>query len=140
MPFAAFSQTQNDTVENCNYCDSLYKITCPENIFSHPETLPYFQKGEKALMEFLSKNIRYPSTCAQIEGKVIIKFIVDTDGSIICIKIARSVDPTLDKEALRVINLMPKWIPASNGGKPVQYCYTLPIYFKISHKQNTFKF
>lgn len=85
------------------------------------------------LNEFLSKNIRYPSIPAEngIQGRVVCQFVVNRDGQITDIKVLRSIDPLLDKEAVRVIQSMPAWKPGVQQGKPVSVRYTLPINFRL---------
>lgn len=81
----------------------------------------------------LSKNLKYPTVCKEqkIQGKVLVKFTVKSDGSISNIRVTKSVDPYLDKEAVRVVKSMPRWIPGTQDGKPVNVEYTLPITFKL---------
>ena len=97
------------------------------------EEMPQFPGGAAALMQYLSKNIRYPEEAHKnnIQGRVIVNFIVETDGSITEAKVRRSIHPLLDAEALRVINAMPKWNPGMQGGKPVRVKYTVPVTFKL---------
>lgn len=98
------------------------------------EDMPEFPGGTKALLEYLSKNIKYPSVCREnnIQGKVIISFIVDKDGSITNPEVIKSINPYLDKEALRVITNMPKWKPGSQRGKAVKVRFTVPVQFKLN--------
>jgi len=116
---------------------NLIQTVCEEEdnvVFQVVETMPSFVGGEKALMEFLSKNIKYPEHAKMnnIQGRVIVQFDVDKDGSIVNIEIIRSVSPELDKEAIRVVKMMPKWNPGKQREKPVKTKYTLPITFKLS--------
>ena len=103
------------------------------NPFDVVEEMPQFPGGAAALMQYLSKNIRYPEEAHKnnIQGRVIVNFIVETDGSITEAKVTRSIHPLLDAEALRVINAMPKWNPGMQGGKPVRVKYTVPVTFKL---------
>ena len=84
-------------------------------------------------MKFLSKNINYPSISQEngVQGRVIVQFVVNTDGSIVEPVVMRGVDPYLDKEALRVIKMMPKWSPGKQRGKPVRVKYTVPVMFRL---------
>ena len=84
-------------------------------------------------MKFLSKNINYPSISQEngVQGRVIVQFVVNTDGSIVDPVVMRGVDPHLDKEALRVIKMMPKWSPGKQRGKPVRVKYTVPVMFRL---------
>ncbi|HON01529.1 MAG TPA: energy transducer TonB [Paludibacteraceae bacterium] len=102
-------------------------------IFQVVETMPQFPGGEQALFKFLNENIKYPVIAQEngIQGRVICQFVVNTDGSIVDIQVVRGVDPSLDKEAVRVIQSMPKWIPGKQRGKPVRVRFTLPINFKL---------
>ena len=95
--------------------------------------MPSFPGGQKALMEFMGKNIKYPTVSQEtgVQGKVIVQFVVDKDGSIINPTVVRSIDPYLDKEALRVIKSMPKWKPGMQRGKAVRVKYTVPVTFKL---------
>lgn len=97
------------------------------------ETMPEFKGGMNALLKYLSDNIKYPKTSekAGIQGRVVVQFVVAKDGSIEDTKVVRGVDPELDKEALRVVNAMPKWKPGMQDGKPVRVKYTVPIMFRL---------
>ena len=97
------------------------------------EEMPEFPGGMAECMKYLSKNINYPEDCKKkgTEGRVIVQFVVDKDGSVMDAKVVRSIDPLLDKEALRVINLMPKWKPGKNQGEAVRIRYTIPVTFKL---------
>ena len=96
-------------------------------------TMPEFPSGERALMRFLENNIRYPFAAQAnfIQGRVITRFVVDRDGSIVDIEIVQSVHPELDREAVRVILAMPKWIPGKIDGQAVRVMFTLPINFRL---------
>ena len=101
--------------------------------FDVVEQMPQFPGGTTAMMEYLSKNVRYPEEAHKngIQGRVIITFVVESDGSITEAHIVRSVNPLLDAEALRVVNAMPNWTPGMQNGEPVRVKYTLPITFKL---------
>ena len=103
-----------------------------DSIYSVVETMPDFPGGQKELLSFLSRNIKYPTKAIEnkIQGRVIVQFVVNKDGSISGAKVVRSVDPDLDKEALRVINSMPKWKPGMQKGEPVSVKFTVPIVFR----------
>lgn len=98
-----------------------------------PETMPYFPGGRELLLKYLAVNIKYPASAvkAKKQGRVIVTFIVQKDGSITHAKIARSIDPELDAEALRVVKGMPKWTPGTQLGKPVSVKYVLPVKFSL---------
>ncbi|WP_421920048.1 TonB family protein [Marinifilum sp.] len=97
------------------------------------EEMPEFPGGELELKKFITKNIKYPNNAKKkgIEGKVLVSFIVNEEGEIEQIKIARGVDPSIDKEAMRLVRLMPKWKPGKQRGKLVSVAYTLPIEFDL---------
>jgi TonB family protein len=97
------------------------------------EELPKFPGGVDVLKGYVASTMKYPSIALEngIYGQVIVNFIVAHDGSVTDAKISRGVDPTLDKEALRIVNNMPKWKPGSQNGKPVRVSYSLPIDFKL---------
>lgn len=94
---------------------------------------PQFPGGEQACMEFIAKNIKYPSSCVEqgIQGHVYCQFSVDIDGSITDIDILYSPDPELSAEAVRIIRLMPKWTPGKIDGKPVSVEFILPVTFQL---------
>ncbi|MDE6118730.1 MAG: energy transducer TonB, partial [Muribaculaceae bacterium] len=87
------------------------------------------------LYEYLSKNIRYPEQAAQndIQGRVTVQFVVEKDGSIGEVKVVRSKDPDLDKEAVRVVKSLPKFVPGKMNGQSVRVWFTLPITFKLNN-------
>jgi protein TonB len=104
-----------------------------QTIFEVVENMPEFQGGYAALMQFLQKNIKYPTIAQEngTQGKVIVQFVVNKDGSVVDPVVVRSVDPYLDKEALRVISQMPKWKPGNQRGKPVRVRFTVPVSFRL---------
>lgn len=103
------------------------------DILDFAEHHPTFPGGSKALIDFLRENVKYPEKAKKdsIEGRVVVGFVIDTDGNITNPEIAQSVHPLLDAEALRVVKLMPKWEPGSENGTPVKVKYNLPITFKM---------
>lgn len=104
-----------------------------ETIFEIVEKMPEFPGGQAALMQYLNKNIKYPTIAQEngTQGRVIIQFVVNRDGSVVDPVVVRSVDPYLDKEALRVISTMPKWNPGQQRGKAVRVKYTVPVQFRL---------
>ena len=106
--------------------------------FDVVEEMPQFPGGPAALFEFLSKNIQYPKDAekAKLQGRVIVTFVVKKDGSIADAKVVKSVAPSLDAEALRVINAMPNWTPGRQGGQPVNVKYTVPLTFRLNGNDN----
>ena len=105
------------------------------SIFISPQEMPEFPGGYKALLNFLSQNIKYPPIASDngVSGKVTVNFVVNKDGSISDAKILRGVDEALDKEALRVVYSMPKWKSGKQAGKNVRVSYSLPINFVLSN-------
>ena len=106
-----------------------------EEIFVVVEQQPEFPGGMSALMKFLGDNIKYPVIAQEngIQGRVITTFVVERDGSITDINVVRGQDPSLDKEAVRVIKTMPRWKPGQQRGKPVRVRFTLPVQFRLAN-------
>lgn len=105
-----------------------------EPIYEVVESVPEFPNGGlPAMVDFIKKNIKYPEVARKngVEGRVIVKVVIDKDGSVTDPVVVRSVDPYLDKEALRVIRLMPKWKPGTQSGKKVKVYFTLPVAFQL---------
>ena len=104
-----------------------------QQIFTVVETMPEFPGGQGELLKYLAKSIKYPVIAQEngIQGRVTCSFVVNRDGSIVDAEVIRGVDPSLDKEALRVINSMPKWSPGKQRGKPVRVKYTVPVTFRL---------
>ena len=105
-----------------------------EVVFVVVEKMPEFPGGQQALFKYLSENVKYPVIAQEngIQGRVICQFVVNKDGSIVDVEVARSGgDPSLDKEAVRVIKAMPKWKPGKQRGKAVRVKYTVPVSFKL---------
>jgi protein TonB len=123
----------DDTTANINSIVEGIDSIPPEEIYVTAEQMPQFPGGEQAMRSYLREKLHYPIIAREdgIEGKVCCAFIVEKDGVISNIEVIRSVDPALDKEAVRVIRRMPRWIPGREGGKPVRIKYTLPIRFKL---------
>ena len=98
----------------------------PEKVFDMVEQMPTYPGGNAELMAFLAKNIKYPTIAQEngTQGRVIVQFVVEKDGSIADARVARGVDPYLDKEALRVIQSMPRWIPGKQNGKAESEIYS----------------
>jgi len=104
-----------------------------EEIFRSVEQMPQFPGGDAALMKYLSSHIQYPAMAAEnnVQGKVILQFVVEKDGRVGEVKVARSVDKDLDKEAIRVVKSLPKFTPGRQNGQAVRVWYTLPVTFKL---------
>jgi protein TonB len=102
-------------------------------VFDVVEQMPSFPGGMGALMSWLSQNIKYPVIAAEngVQGRVIVQFVVEKDGSVTDVHVAKSVDPSLDKEAARVVKAMSKWNPGKQNGSAVRVKYTVPVTFKL---------
>ncbi|KAA6334551.1 hypothetical protein EZS27_017132 [termite gut metagenome] len=102
-------------------------------IFEVVENMPEFPGGMSELMQYFSKNIKYPTIAQEngTQGRVIVQFVVNRDGSIVDPVVVRSIDPYLDREALRVIMAMPKWKPGMQRGKSVRVKFTVPVQFRL---------
>lgn len=107
-----------------------------EEIFVAVEQQAEFPGGQAALMKWLSQNVRYPETAQQndVQGRVIVKFVVEKDGSIGAATILKGVDKDLDREALRVVKKMPRWQPGKNNGVAVRSYFNLPVVFKLQNQ------
>ena len=104
-----------------------------EKVYNVVNVMPSFPDGQAGLMQWLRNNMNYPTTAAEngIQGRVIVQFVVEKDGSITNVKVAKPVDPSLDMEAVRLVSTMPKWIPGKEDGSPVRVWYTVPVSFKL---------
>ena len=104
-----------------------------ENVYEVIEQMPQFPGGEQALLNYLSTNIRYPIIAQEngVQGKVIVRFVVNKSGEVENAVVLKAVDESLDAEALRVVNSLPDWIPGEQKGEKVSVYYTLPISFKL---------
>lgn len=102
-------------------------------VFDVVEQMPEFPGGQAALLKWISDNIKYPEVAEDngIQGRVVCTFVVERDGSITDVQVARSIDPSLDKEAVRVLKKMPRWNPGKQKGQPVRVKYTVPVTFKM---------
>ena len=102
-------------------------------VFDVVEVMPQFPGGQIAMLQYLMKNIKYPEQAVKegIQGRVTVRFIVEKDGSISDVKPVLSVHPLLNKEAVRVVESMPKWTPGKQNGKPVRVRFNLPVMFKL---------
>ena len=128
---------EQPTVENTTKpveMPNAIEVVPKEQAFDVVEQMPQFSGGMKALMDYLSTNISYPKEAhkKEIQGRVLVRFVVEKDGSISNAEVVKSVDPLLDAEALRVISSMPNWIPGKQNGKAVRVKYTIPITFNLN--------
>jgi len=104
-----------------------------ETIYTWAEEMPKFPGGDSELMKFFSQNLSYPEIAkrAGVEGKVILSFIVDKNGNIVDVKVAKSIGAGCDEEAMRVLKIMPSWIPGKQNGNPVLTRINIPVVFKL---------
>ena len=105
-----------------------------QQIFTIVEENPEFPGGMAECYKWINKNLNYPTISAEngVQGRVTVNFVVNTDGSIVDVKVLRGVDPYLDKEAVRVVSKMPKWKPGKQRGKAVRCSFNLPVRFKLN--------
>ena len=144
LPVPIKLRQEEDVAQPAAQPDSAVKVPSVPNaeelkmIFDDPEQMPQFPGGEMALMNFLSRNVRYPERASikRVEGRVVVQFFVDEEGAVSDIKVVRSVDPDLDKEAIRVCGMLPKFSPGRLNGNPIKVVYTLPITFRIPRDNN----
>ena len=103
-------------------------------LFSVVEVMPQFPGGQIAMLQYLMKNIKYPEQAMKkgIQGRVVVSFIVEKDGRVSNVRLLRSVESSLDKEAVRVVKSMPKWSPGKQNGKPVRVRFNVPVMFKLN--------
>ena len=103
------------------------------NVYDCVEQMPSFPGGTQKLKEFIEENLRYPKELEEscVQGRVIVRFIVERNGKLSNVKVVKSVDPVLDKEALRIVKLMPRWIPGRQNGIPLRVKYTIPVTFRL---------
>ena len=113
--------------------DASFHKDVDTKVFDVVEQMPSFPGGQAALISWLASNIKYPAISEEngVQGHVVCSFIVERDGSLSDIKVRRSVDPALDKEAIRVVNSMPAWNPGMKNGQLVRVKYTVPITFRL---------
>ncbi|MDR2533910.1 MAG: TonB family protein [Tannerellaceae bacterium] len=104
-----------------------------QEIFAIVEEMPQYPGGDSEMLKFLSSNLKYPIIAQEngVTGRVTVGFVINRDGSIVDATVVRGVDPSLDKEALRVVNSMPKWSPGKQRGKPVRVKFTVPVTFRL---------
>ena len=104
-----------------------------QQVFDVVEKMPEYPGGQAALFEYLSTNVKYPVDAEKqkIQGRVLVTFVVNTDGSITDIEVVKKAFPSLDAEAVRVISGMPKWIPGEQKGQKVRVKYTVPLTFRL---------
>ena len=125
---------EKNDVRDLNSANNVQTVALQDTaVFEVVEVPPRFPGGEIELMKFISRNVKYPAEARDkhVQGRVILTFIVEKDGSISNVRVARPVDPSLDAEAIRVVQSMPKWEPAKQRGQAVRVRYTVPIQFRL---------
>jgi len=105
-----------------------------QNVYDHVEVMPEFVGGMTAMIKYLQTNLKYPEDAIRqkLGGRVMVQFVVETDGTISNVRVAKTVFPSLDAEAVRVVKAMPKWKPGIENGRTVRVNFTLPIVFNIN--------
>ncbi len=102
-----------------------------DSVYLLVDKMPQFPGGEEALRSFVANNLQYPIAQCDYEGKVYIGFVINENGKVVYPKVIRSVDPLLDKEAIRVVKTIPDWTPGELNGKKVKVWYTIPVNFTM---------
>ena len=120
-------------VSGINKTDNPEKCQEGKKVYGVVSQMPAFPGGQGALFEWLGKNVVYPADAKEVgvQGRVIVAFVVECDGSISNVRVVKTVYPSLDKEAIRVVSSMPKWIPGRQGEEAVPVEYTLPVSFRL---------
>ncbi len=141
VPLAIALLAMNSTAMRANVQKKVVKTTkvtkktsATDKVYEVCEQMPIFPGGDAAMMKYLSENVKYPALAikAQEQGRVVVSFTVEKDGAISDVKVARSVTPSLDAEAVRVVKAMPKWTPGKQDGQLVRVRYNVPVSFKLN--------
>ena len=141
VPLAIALLAMNNTTIRANVQKKVVKTTkttkkagANDKVYVVVEQMPSFPGGDSALLKYLFENVKYPVSAlkAQKQGRVMVRFTVEKDGAISDVKVARSVTPSLDAEAVRVVKAMPKWTPGKQGGQLVRVRYNVPVSFKLN--------
>ena len=140
--YAQTNEPQEPLSEVAPPQEPVKKESKTDEVFVVVEKQPSFKEGVKAMMEFIEKEMKYPQIAKEngIQGRVIVNYIIEKDGAISNVQIVRGVDPSLDKEAIRIIEAMPKWNPGLQRDERVRVRYTLPITFKLDDKEDSSEF
>lgn len=106
-----------------------------KKVYEMVEQMPAFPGGNQALMKYIADNLKYPTVAMEngVQGRVICQFVVNEEGKVENVRVVRSLDPNCDKEAIRVISSLPRWIPGKQNGRAVSVYYTVPIVFKLQY-------
>ena len=140
VPLTIALMAMNSSVIRANVQKKVVKTTkttkkadASNKVYEVVEQMPTFPGGDAALMKYLAENIKYPVSAqkAKEQGRVVVQFIVEKDGTVTGVKTVRSVTPALDAEAVRVIKAMPKWTPGKQDGQPVRVNYNVPVSFRL---------
>ena len=140
VPLAVALLAMNSTAMRANVQKKVVKTTkvtkktsATDKVYEVCEQMPIFPGGDAAMMKYLSENVKYPALAikAQEQGRVVVSFTVEKDGAISDVKVARSVTPSLDAEAVRVVKAMPKWTPGKQDGQLVRVRYNVPVSFRL---------
>ena len=126
-------KTQPTSTQSSHQATFSKEVVKDDKIYETVDQMPGYPNGMAGIMQYLSENVRYPATAQEngVQGRVMVRFVINTDGSVTNVKVIRSVDPDLDKEAVRVVSSMTKWRPGKLNGKAVRVAYTLPITFRL---------
>lgn len=132
----ALARTSAQQNTSQNDASAVTRQDDPDKIHRAPDVMPQYPGGMTKLLQFLGENIKYPQDAqkTKTEGRVVCQFVVEKDGSINDVKVLRKISPSLDNEAVRVIQSMPKWEPGTVKGEPVRCMYTIPISFSLQKK------
>ena len=109
------------------------EVVLEEKVYEVVEEMPSFPGGQGAMFEFIANNIQYPIVAEEngVQGRVLVSFVIKKDGSLSNVRVVKSVDPALDKEAVRLIKSMPKWSPGKEKGQFVNVKFTVPVTFRL---------
>lgn len=139
---SASVQAPNRSVDDIIQAKSHYDVVIIEEVktpkdyvYTSAEVMPQFPGGEAGLLDWVNNHVIYPKACMEmgIQGRVVLRFVVKSDGSIGDVQIVRGKDPNLDKEAVRVVKSLPGFTPGMMNGEPVNVWYTLPVTFRLAH-------
>lgn len=113
--------------------EATFTVRLKQKVYDAVERMPEFPGGQAALMQWISANLKYPKVAEEngVQGRVVCTYVVERNGDITDVKVVRGVDPSLDKEAVRLIRKMPRWVPGHQNGKPVRVKYTIPVTFRL---------
>ena len=133
FPLLAFLSARSQNTETVTPTGRSYKGPDSNNVYIFVQQNPEYLGGDNELEKFIRMNLHYPENelAKKIEGKVLLRFVIEPNGSVSNITVTHSVSPALDKEAIRIVKLLPKFIPGYWEGKPVRSYFNFAIIFKI---------